>query len=58
MRILALATHGEAGPSTRLRVLQWRPSLEDAGFSLSVHPFFSAHGARGLSPNEIWVRVS
>ena len=42
MRILALATHGEAGPSTRFRVLQWAPYLEGAGFSLSVHPFFSA----------------
>ena len=42
MRILALATHGEAGPSTRFRVLQWTPYLEEAGFSLSVHAFFSA----------------
>ena len=42
MRILALATHGEAGPSTRFRVLQWQPFLEEAGFTLSVHAFFSA----------------
>lgn len=42
MRILALSTHGEAGPSTRFRVLQWKPYLEDAGCSLSVHAFFSA----------------
>jgi len=42
MRILALATHGEAGPSTRFRVLQWAPALEEAGFSLAVHPLFSA----------------
>ncbi len=41
-RILALATHGEAAPSTRYRVLQWIPALQDAGFSLSVEPFFSA----------------
>ncbi len=42
MRILALSTHGEAGPSTRFRVLQWKPYLEDAGCSLSLHAFFSA----------------
>ena len=42
MRILAIATHGEAGPSTRFRVLQWAPYLRQAGFSLSLKAFFSA----------------
>jgi glycosyltransferase involved in cell wall biosynthesis len=42
MRILAIATHGEAGPSTRFRVLQWEPSLRQWGFSLSLRAFFSA----------------
>lgn len=42
MRILAIATHGEAGPSTRFRVLQWAPWLRQWGFSLSLRAFFSA----------------
>jgi len=41
-RILAIATHGEAGPSTRFRVLQWEPLLRQWGFSLSLRAFFSA----------------
>ena len=42
MRLLALATHGIAGPSTRFRVLQWKPYLEDAGVALTLHAIFSA----------------
>ena len=42
IRILAIATHGEAGPSTRFRVLQWEPYLRSWGCSLSVRAFFSA----------------
>ena len=42
MRIVAIATHGEAGPSTRFRVLQWEPWLRQWGFSLSLRAFFSA----------------
>ncbi|MBI3011119.1 MAG: glycosyltransferase family 4 protein [Candidatus Omnitrophica bacterium] len=42
MRILALATHGEAGPSTRFRVLQWAPYLRQMGCFLSLKAFFSA----------------
>jgi len=41
-RILAIATHGEAGPSTRFRVLQWEPFLRQWGCSLSLRAFFSA----------------
>ena len=41
-RILAIATHGEAGPSTRFRVLQWEPYLRQWGCSLSLRAFFSA----------------
>ena len=45
MRLLAVATNPETGASTRFRVLQWRPYLERAGFSLTVDTFFTAAGA-------------
>ena len=47
-RILALATNPETGASTRFRVLQWRPSLKQAGFSLELESFWSVTGAEVL----------
>ena len=39
-RLLALATNPETGASTRFRVLQWAPRLEQAGFLLSLDAFY------------------
>ena len=47
-RILAIATNPETGASTRFRVLQWRPDLQRAGFTLSLHAFFSSAAAEVL----------
>ncbi len=47
-RILALATNPAEGASTRFRVLQWRPYLEQAGFFLMVDTFFTSAGAAVL----------
>ena len=47
-RILAVATNPETGASTRFRILQWAPSLERAGFSLTLDAFFSCQGAQTL----------
>lgn len=40
MRILALTRYSRLGASTRLRTLQYLPSLEAAGFQVEVAPFF------------------
>ena len=47
-RLLAIATNPEVGASTRFRILQWRPYLEQAGFSLWLDAFFSGAGAEVL----------
>ena len=47
-RILALTTNPADGASTRFRVLQWQPYLEQAGFSLHVEPFYPRAASRVL----------
>jgi glycosyltransferase involved in cell wall biosynthesis len=48
MRILALTTNPADGASTRFRVLQWEPSLEQAGFVLQIEPFYPQAASRVL----------
>jgi glycosyltransferase involved in cell wall biosynthesis len=45
VRILAIATNPETAASTRFRVLQWRPYLEQEGFSISLDSFFTPAAA-------------
>ena len=46
VRLLALVTNPPEGASTRFRVLQWKPYLERAGFTLQVQAFYSAVASR------------
>ncbi len=48
LRILVLATNPVEAASTRFRVLQWRPYLERAGFSLALDTFFSSAAAAAV----------
>ncbi len=40
MRVLALTKYGREGASSRIRLIQFLPALEDAGFSVTVSSLF------------------
>jgi len=39
-RILILPRYTEKGPSSRVRMMQYLPYLKEAGFDITIHPFF------------------
>ncbi len=39
-RLLILPRYTEKGPSSRVRMMQYLPYLKEAGFDITIHPFF------------------
>lgn len=48
MRLLLLSRYGPLGASSRLRMYQFTPALEAAGFEITVSPLFSDHYVESL----------
>lgn len=53
MRVLLLSRYARLGASSRLRSFQYLPSLEQAGFEVTVAPLFGDDYVRGLSSGSI-----
>ena len=48
MKLLVLSRYDRLGASSRLRMFQYIPWLESAGFEITVAPFFSDAYVLGL----------
>lgn len=53
MRILALTKYGTRAASTRQRLLQYVPALEEAGFSVELSPLFGDAHVAGIARGEL-----
>jgi glycosyltransferase involved in cell wall biosynthesis len=59
VRLLMLTRYGHAGPSSRVRLLQYRPALEASGAEVTVQPLLDDDYVRDLyeSGRRRWLRV-
>lgn len=57
MRVLALTKYDREAASTRQRVLQFRPALEQAGITLDHRPLLGDSYVRSLATGERWSRL-
>jgi glycosyltransferase involved in cell wall biosynthesis len=58
MRVAAFTKYDREAASTRQRVLQYRPSLAEAGFELDHYPLIGNAYVRSLATSERWSRTA